>query len=144
MSDQRALRGVLRELARQGWPHRRLVVLAFASMLVLGATTGAYAYLTGPALRFLLTGGEEGLGVLRSHPRGIDVVVLDVTMPGMGGLEAARALRGVRPDLPVVLMSGYSVREVTLRSAGLGITGFVQKPFATPDLLAAVRLALGQ
>ena len=65
-------------------------------------------------------------------------------MPGMGGLEAAEALRGLRPDLPVVLMSGYSVPEVALRSAGVGITGFVQKPFTGPALLAAVRRALGQ
>ena len=65
-------------------------------------------------------------------------------MPRMGGLEAAEALRGLRPDLPVVLMSGFSVPEVTLQSAGLGITGFVQKPFNVPDLLAAVRHALGQ
>ncbi len=41
-------------------------------------------------------------------------------------------------------MSGFSVSEVTLQSAGLGITGFVQKPFAAPGILAAVRHALGQ
>jgi PAS domain S-box-containing protein len=89
-------------------------------------------------------GGEEGVRVFREHPRGIDAVVLDMTMPGMGGLEAARALRGLRSDLPVVLMSGYSVPEVARQSADLGFTGFVQKPFTMSDLLAAVRLALGQ
>ncbi|MDB5309414.1 MAG: integral rane sensor hybrid histidine kinase [Gemmataceae bacterium] len=88
--------------------------------------------------------GQEGVRVFREYLQGIDAVVLDLTMPRMGGLEAARALRGVRPDLPVVLMSGFSVEEVTLQSAGLSITGFVQKPFTIPDLLAAVRHALGQ
>lgn len=89
-------------------------------------------------------GGQEGLKLFREHQQGIDAVVLDLTMPGMGGLETAEALRGLRPDLPVVLMSGFSVPEVTLQCAGLGITGFVQKPFGTPDLVAAVRRALGQ
>jgi two-component system cell cycle sensor histidine kinase/response regulator CckA len=88
--------------------------------------------------------GQEGLRVFREQRQGVDAVVLDLTMPRMGGLEVARALRGLRPDLPVVLMSGFSVLDVTQQSAGLGITGFVQKPFAVSDLLAAVRHALGQ
>ena len=89
-------------------------------------------------------GGEEGVALVRARPGGIDAVVLDLTMPGMGGLETAAALRAVRPDLPIVLMSGYTVEDVTLQSAGLGITGFVQKPFDKLALLAAVRHALGQ
>jgi signal transduction histidine kinase/CheY-like chemotaxis protein len=88
--------------------------------------------------------GQEGLRVFREQQRAIDAVVLDLTMPRMGGLEAAGALRGLRPDLPIVLMSGFSVLEVTQLSAGLGISGFVQKPFNASDLLAAVRHALGQ
>ncbi len=88
--------------------------------------------------------GEDGLRVFQENEAAVDAVVLDVTMPRMGGREAAAALRALRPGLPVVLMSGYSVSEVRLRSAGLGITGFVQKPFNGLDLLAAVRAALGQ
>lgn len=63
MSERQPMRAALGRLLRYGWAHRPLLVLAFASMLVLGATTGAYAYLTGPALRFLLSGGEAGLGL---------------------------------------------------------------------------------
>lgn len=88
--------------------------------------------------------GPEGLGVFREHRGAIDAVILDLTMPGMSGLEAAAALRRERPDLPVVLMSGYSIQEVTRQSAGQGIAGFVEKPFRIPDLLAAVRNALAR
>jgi signal transduction histidine kinase len=88
--------------------------------------------------------GQDGVRVFTEYQRRIDAVVLDLTMPRMGGLEAARVLRGVRPDLPVVLMSGFSVDEVTLQSGGLENTGFVQKPFSARALLAAVRQALGQ
>jgi two-component system cell cycle sensor histidine kinase/response regulator CckA len=80
----------------------------------------------------------------REHPGEIDALVLDLTMPRTGGLDVARALWNQRPGLPVVLMSGFCVEEVTLQSAGLGITGFLQKPFVPPDLLAVVRRALGQ
>jgi two-component system cell cycle sensor histidine kinase/response regulator CckA len=61
------------------------------------------------------------------------------TMPRMGGLEAAEALRELRPDIPIILMSGYSVQEVTGRYAGHGIAGFVQKPFDKATLVAGVR-----
>jgi len=88
--------------------------------------------------------GREGLTVFREHQQEIDAVVLDLTMPGMGGLEAAGVLRGLRPNLPVVLVSGFSVKEATLQTTAPGITAFVQKPFNTADLLAAVRRALGQ
>ncbi len=88
--------------------------------------------------------GQEGVRVFREHQESVGAVVLDLTMPRMGGLEASRALRGLRPGLPIVLMSGFSMQEVTLQSAGLEITGFVQKPFKLLDLLAAVRHALGQ
>jgi CheY-like chemotaxis protein len=67
--------------------------------------------------------GQEVLRVFREHQQGIDAVVLDLTMPRTGGLEVAGALRGLRPNLPVVLLSGFSVLEVTLQHAGLGIPG---------------------
>jgi signal transduction histidine kinase len=88
--------------------------------------------------------GLEGLRVFHDHKQEIAAVVLDLTMPRMSGLEVAEKLHEVRPDLPVVLMSGFSAETVTQQSADLGITGVVQKPFTVSDLLAAVRLALGQ
>src|SRR5262249_5548048 len=55
---------VLRRLAPLARPQPAIVLAAFASMALLGATTAAYAYLTGPALRFLLSGGTAGLGAV--------------------------------------------------------------------------------
>jgi ATP-binding cassette, subfamily B, bacterial MsbA len=59
--------GSMLKLLALGRPHRRLLVIAFGCMALVGATTGAYAFLMGPALRFLLTGGEAGLGFLAQH-----------------------------------------------------------------------------
>lgn len=58
-----ALRATVLPLLARGRPHRRLLWLAFACMALNGASNGAYAYLMGPALRFLLSGGKEGLGL---------------------------------------------------------------------------------
>ena len=50
--------------------------------------------------------GEQGLGLFVSHP--IDAVVLDYKMPGMNGDRVARQMRRVKPDVPILLLSGYS------------------------------------
>jgi CheY-like chemotaxis protein len=62
----------------------------------------------------------------------------------MSGLEVAEVLRSIQPSIPIVLMSGFSVQEVIRLSEGIQITGFVQKPFKSADLLTAVRIGLRQ
>ena len=59
---------MLLRLLRYGRPHVGVLVAAFACMAVLGLATGAYAYLMGPALRFLLSGGAEGFGGVHAVP----------------------------------------------------------------------------
>jgi signal transduction histidine kinase/CheY-like chemotaxis protein len=72
----------------------------------------------------------------------IDLLITDVAMPGMSGLELARRAREVRPGLPVLLMTGYS-QEVVARQAEAPDGGaVVQKPFTRRSLLQAVREAL--
>jgi PAS domain S-box-containing protein len=87
--------------------------------------------------------GAAAVERFRAGPDGYRLVLLDLTMPGLGGEEALRALRRVRPDVRVILMSGYAEQEVTTRFAGQGLAGFVQKPFQLPTLIAKVRQALG-
>jgi PAS domain S-box-containing protein len=91
----------------------------------------------------LLAGdGIEALEIFQTHRDAVDAVVSDMAMPRMGGLEVARELKALRPDLPIVLMSGFSVKEITLQSAGFGVAGFVQKPFNAVELVTTVRTAL--
>ena len=68
-----------------------------------------------------------------------DVVLLDLTMPGMNGLELMGRLRAEHPDLPVVLMSGYSERE-TVRGE-IAADGFLRKPFTGAQLIEVLRRA---
>jgi CheY-like chemotaxis protein len=67
-------------------------------------------------------------------------VLLDVSMPRMGGQETLLHLRETHPDLPVVLMSGYTEQVVAEQlGESLHSTGFLQKPFVAEDLVTAFR-----
>ncbi len=73
----------------------------------------------------------------------IDLVVTDVVMPGLTGVELLNELRDLHPDLPVVLMTGGSPEpERTTRALELGADGIVYKPYAHADLIDAVQAAL--
>ena len=86
--------------------------------------------------------GPEGMDLFRGRGPEIVLVILDLTLPHLGGEEVFRQLRLQRPDVRVLLMSGYTEQEVTSRFQGKGLAGFVQKPFQLPALLAKVRQAL--
>jgi CheY-like chemotaxis protein len=88
--------------------------------------------------------GAEGLERFQQNSNHISAVVLDLAMPGMGGEEVFRELHAARPDLPVVLISGYDEQEATERFTAQGIAGFVCKPFDAEGLLGPVRKALNR
>ncbi|MCC6223476.1 MAG: PAS domain S-box protein [Thermoleophilia bacterium] len=88
--------------------------------------------------------GRECVELFRERPEAIDAVVLDLTMPVLGGQDALAELRAIRPGVPVVLSSGYTEDDVTARvGSDAGPTGFVQKPYRPSELVAAIRVALG-
>jgi len=88
------------------------------------------------------TNGREGLKVFQARMDEIACVILDLTMPEMGGEETFKELRKLRNDVPVILSSGYNEQEVTQRFAGKGLTGFIQKPYTLANLRGALNLAL--
>ena len=91
----------------------------------------------------VVTKPYEALALLRDRPDDFDVVLTDLTMPEMSGLVLAAEVRRLQPEMPVLLMTGYSS---TLSAEGLrddGIAGVLQKPF-TPDELARAVLAVAE
>ncbi len=88
--------------------------------------------------------GAEGVERFRNRADEIQVVILDLTMPGLSGEEAFREIRRIRPDVPVILTSGYNENDVTTRFAGKGVAGFIQKPFRTAELMEVLAQALGR
>lgn len=84
--------------------------------------------------------GREGVEKFTANANAITAVLMDVTMPTMGGVEAFDRIRLVRPDVPVLFMSGY-MREGELRNLDRA-TDFLQKPFKLEDLQEKLRLLL--
>jgi two-component system cell cycle sensor histidine kinase/response regulator CckA len=92
---------------------------------------------------FTATGGREALDIFRRHSDEIDCVLLDLTMPDLGGEETFEALHRIRADVPVILASGYDQDEVERRFAGKGFAGFIHKPYGLKKLTAKIRGVLG-
>jgi len=86
--------------------------------------------------------GHHGLDEFGRHGHYLTAVMLDLTMPQMNGEEVLRHLRQLRPDVRVIVMSGYSEHEMRQRFAGQRVAGFVQKPFGPAMLLATLHRAL--
>ncbi len=78
--------------------------------------------------------GPEAIQLLRNRPMEISAVILDLTMPQMSGNETFRELRGVRPDLPILVTSGYSEEESVRPFQANHFTGFIQKPYRAGQL----------
>lgn len=83
--------------------------------------------------------GEEALKIFRASAGDIVAVILDLTMPHLDGVETFRELRKIRPDVRVVLTSGYDQEESIKRFAHEGLAGFIQKPFTVNGLMDIMR-----
>jgi CheY-like chemotaxis protein len=77
----------------------------------------------------LADNGRTGVEEFTVDPDGFTLIMLDLTMPHMDGDEAFQAIRKLRPNARVLLMSGFNEQEATARFAGTGLAGFLQKPF---------------
>ncbi len=86
--------------------------------------------------------GDSALKGLREGRFEPDVVLLDVTMPGLSGAEVLAELRGQGSRLPVVLMSGYTADEILRTLPEPAATGLLEKPFRPRDVVAAIQQAL--
>jgi signal transduction histidine kinase len=86
--------------------------------------------------------GFEALELLEGRPELIDLVLLDLTMPGMDGSAALEKIRSIDSNVPVVLMSGYDEKDATLRFGDGSLAGFLQKPFDASALMGTIEQVL--
>jgi CheY-like chemotaxis protein len=82
------------------------------------------------------------LQAFRAEPRRFDLVLTDQTMPDLSGVDLAREIRGMRPELPVLLMSGYSGAQLTERARAAGVADLLRKPLVRRDIAEALGRAL--
>ena len=92
---------------------------------------------------FVAESGQIALDMLKHQHSEIDLVILDMIMPSMGGGETFDSLRKAYPELKVLLSSGYSIDGQAIKILRRGCNGFIQKPFNISDLSQKVREILG-
>lgn len=86
------------------------------------------------------TSGEEALQMIHHHLPAL--VITDIRLPGMTGLEAFKALRKIDPKLPVIIMTAFGTTDTAIEATKLGAFDYVLKPFEIPDMLLMVTQAL--
>jgi CheY-like chemotaxis protein len=87
-------------------------------------------------------GGQAGLNIFEQNANRIDLVILDMIMPGLNGKETFEALRRLNPSVKVLLSSGYSLNGPAGEIMASGCRGFIQKPFSAAELSSKVREVL--
>jgi PAS domain S-box-containing protein len=86
--------------------------------------------------------GREAVDIFRRNAPTITAVLLDMTMPIMGGREAFDLIRGIRPDVPIIISSGYTETFAREELDHDAVAGFVQKPYTAAKLIRSIQEAL--
>ena len=84
--------------------------------------------------------GETGIDTIKEQNP--DLVILDVCLPGINGLEAFRAIRNIEHKVPVIMMTAFGTTETAIQATKLGAFDYVLKPFEIPDMLSLIKHAL--
>lgn len=87
--------------------------------------------------------GREAVSTFGRDPASFVCVLMDLTMPHMDGYTAFRELRRIQPDVKVILMSGYSEKDIGERFSGSGLAGFLAKPYPLTELRGLLRRVVG-
>lgn len=86
-----------------------------------------------------VTNGEEALAFLAEHP--VDVVILDVRMPGMSGIDVLKEIRKRFRDVEVIMLTGHGSMQSGIEGISLGAYDYILKPFSIDNLLDRIRAA---
>ena len=84
--------------------------------------------------------GEDGLFVVKTHE--ISLILLDLKMPGINGLQVLERVKAVKPDLPIFIITGNGCYESAKRCADLNVQGFIEKPVDVEALLKRIKSVL--
>ena len=124
--------------ARTGGKERILFVDDEAILANLGKTQlETLGYTVTAALN-----SREALDLFRAAPRAFDLVITDMTMPGLTGKELAGELMAIRPNIPIILCTGFSEQINERIAKDIGIRGFLMKPYTRGNLNTAIRKVL--
>ena len=86
--------------------------------------------------------GQKGVELFLENRDAVDLVLMDMIMPEMNGMECFREIRRVQPDIPVILSSGFTHEDDIRTLTEEGLNGFLQKPYTSLKLSRAIRKVL--
>ena len=87
------------------------------------------------------TGGPQALSMLTDHD--VDVMILDVKMPGMDGMTTFKEAKKIRPLMEVIMLTGHATVDTALEAIKIGAFEYLNKPFRNQQLLDVVKRAIG-
>jgi len=93
---------------------------------------------------FIVPPGPRAVDIFKKHHALVDLIVLDMMMPELDGREMFLACRAIRPDIKVILCSGYGRNEAISNLIDMGVNGFLQKPFSVSDMCEKIDDVLQQ
>jgi two-component system, cell cycle sensor histidine kinase and response regulator CckA len=93
---------------------------------------------------FIADSGEKAIEIYKESPGRIDLVIMDMIMPAMGGGETFRAIKAINPKVKVILSSGYTLNDEAKQIMDQGVLAFLQKPYNQDELSRKVREILDQ
>jgi len=129
------------QIEQGGVPHPKTILVVDDEEIVRRTTT---TVLERRGYRVLLAeNGQQAVDVFRDRSAEVSLILLDLTMPVMGGEEAARYLHAIRHDVPILVSSGYNENDVARRFSGSRVTGYVRKPYTAAVLLERIKAAVG-
>lgn len=88
------------------------------------------------------TNGQEAINHLKKHPT--DLLISDIKMPRMSGLDALQRIKRARPRVRVLMISGYESSDVAAQAIHLGADDYLTKPFDREEVLAKIRALLSR
>ena len=83
--------------------------------------------------------GLESISTFKNNQNTIDLVLLDLTMPKLGGEEVFHILREINPKFKIIISSGFNQKDVLLKFSGNELSGFLQKPYTYSDLISCIK-----
>jgi CheY-like chemotaxis protein len=86
--------------------------------------------------------GSEALQVFERFQSDIELLISDVVLSGIGGIEVSKTLQEMNPDLPVILMSGYPLGDDARRELSAGATDWISKPFSSDQIAGIIARVL--
>jgi PAS domain S-box-containing protein len=85
---------------------------------------------------------RQALAAFRTTPEAFDLLITDMTMPGLTGADLAREILALRPEMPIILCTGFSEQINAGQAKRMGIRGFIMKPYVTSQLAETIRTVL--